>query len=309
MSEKRVTSISGQMVFMTLVLMMASAGWAQNHDLVMVDAPDVTSTNSADWKSPDLKIGADFGDTSVPDIIRRGVPNSVYARFLINGIQDYTIPSRDVKINLYWRNASAAIPPPQLNDSSWNAIGELSATYTTSDGPFAITRVWPTDFPSVTTKSLSWTPLVSGDYYHIAADVNYTSTTIVDENPDDNIAISLYESQSGLLDVVLLLDTSGSMGVYSYGGYSYMELAKQKAAVFINSMNDNHRFAVVAFSCDYTGDTKDVYPTPASLVLPDWGYNKLNATLAIGGLSDGGLTPLGAGLNRAIQVLTTSLTR
>jgi len=289
--------------------MIVSTMWAQDHDLVMVDAPDVTSSNSADWKSPDLKIGADFGDTSVPDIIRRGVPNSVYARFRINGIQDYTIPSGDVKIKLYWRNASIGTTPPDLSDSSWNSIGELSATYTASDGPFAITRIWPTDFPSVTTKSLSWTPLASGDYYHIAADVNYTSTTINDENTDDNVAISLYESQSGLLDVVLLLDTSGSMGYYTYGGYTYMELAKEKAAVFVDSMNDDHRFAVVAFDSFYSGDTKDVYPTPtASLVYPDWNNNKLKAVLEIGGLSAGWATPLGAGLDRAIQVLTTPLT-
>lgn len=309
MIERKIGSINGQIVFMTLAFMIVSTGWAQNHDLVMSPAPDITSSGPADWKAPDLKIGADFGDTSVPNIVRRGATNHIYARFCINGMQDHTIPSGDIEIKFHYRSASLGDTPPALSDPSWNYIDKLLATYVTSDGPFAITRVWPTDFPSVTTKSVSWDAPLSGDYFHVAAEVVYSPLTgIVDENPDDNVAVSLYESQSGLLDVVLLLDTSGSMGYYTYDGYTYMALAESKARAFVNSMNDNHRFAVVAFSSSYGGGTQDVWPTPTASLQPANFANKGLADLAIGGLSAGGNTPLGAGLDRAIQVLTTSLT-
>ncbi len=308
-NPKNPICLCSKFVFLLFViLIIAIRGWSQNHDLVMDPAPNITSSSSTDWKSPDIKIGADFGDTSVANIVRRGVPNSVYARFRINGIQDYTIPSGDIEIKFYYRGASIGDTPPALSDATWTPLVDtLSVTYTTSDGPFAITREWPTDFPSVTTKAVSWTPPVSGTYFHVAAEVVYPSG-IVDENPGDNVAISLYESQSGLLDIVLLHDTSGSMGYYTYDGFNYMDHAKSRAAAFIFSMNEAHRFAVVAFSSDYVGGSEDIWPTPtASLQLAN-ATNKSSAVTAIMGLTDGGMTPMGAGLDRAIQILTTPMT-
>lgn len=312
MIEKRISSINGQIVFMTLALTLVSVGWAQDHDLVMDPAPNITSTNPADWKSPDLKIGADFGDTSVPNIVRRGVPNSIYARFHINGMEDHTINSGDAKIKFYYRSASIGDIPPAFTDPIWNYIGELLVTFVTSDGPFAITRIWPTDFPSVTNKSISWNAPVSGDYFHVAAEVVYSPLIgIEDDNPDDNVAVSLYESQSGLLDIVLLHDTSGSMGYYTYDGFTYLEHAKSKASAFIYSMNEAHRLAVVAFSSDYSGGSELIWhipsPSEPAEILPATSANKGNAVTAIMGLSDGGMTPMGAGLERAIQVLTTAM--
>ena len=78
-----------------LLLALALAGplAGQNHDLVLEPAPDATSADPAVGHSPDIKVGADFGDASVPDIIRRGVTNPLFARFYVNGVQDFNVPS------------------------------------------------------------------------------------------------------------------------------------------------------------------------------------------------------------------------
>jgi len=290
------------MVFLSVTGMV----WSQNHDLVINPAPDVTSLSSSDWKSPDIKIGADFGSTSSPDIIQRGVPNQLYARFRINGIQDHTIPSGDIQVKFYYREATVGIAPPSLDDPTWHYIGRLLVTYNTSDGPFAITRVWPTDFPSVTDKAVTWLAPNSGDKFHIAAELVYP-TGITDDNPGDNIAVSLYESQSGLLDIVLLHDVSGSMGYYSYGGFSYLEQAKSKAAMFLASMPENHRISFVAFSGNYSGGYEDIWPTSPPMLQMATDPHKADAITATAALTAQGMTPLGQGLERAIQILTTPM--
>lgn len=293
-----------------VVLLMVGMGWSQDHDLVIEPAPDVTSSTPANWKSPDLKIGADFGDASVPNIVQRGVDNHLYARFYINGMQDHTIPSGDVQVKFYWRNASIGDTPPALTDPGWTYIDRLLVTYITADGPFAITRTWPTDFPSVTTKYVTWNAPASGSYFHIAAEIVYPAG-ITDANPGDNVAVSLYESRAGLLDVVLLHDVSGSMGYYTYGGYTYFQQAISKASMFLASMPEVHRFCVVAFSSKYSGGYEDVWPTSMPMLqeatdVPPTN-NKSSAIAALSGLSATGATPLGEGLEQAIQILTTPL--
>ncbi len=304
---EKVSCIKCKVAFMVLaVVMLATNGWTQNHDLVISSAPDVTSVAPVNWKSPDLKIGADFGDTSIPDVIQRGRLNSIYAKFRINGTQDHTIPSGDIQIKFYWRNATIGETPPALSDPSWHYIDRLLVTYISSDGPFTITRIWPADFPSVTSDSITWDVPVSGNYFQVAAEVVYPAG-IVDENPGDNVAVSLYESQSGLLDVVLLHDVSGSMGYYSYDGFSYMQQSISKASLFLASMNEAHRFSVVAFSSSYAGGSEDVWPASPPMLQPATDSHKGSAIAAISGLSDSGATPLGQGLERAIEILTTPL--
>ena len=313
MREMKISYIGSRIVFAILVvLVMANHVWALNydHDLVMQPALNITSpSNAVNWKSPDLKIGTDFGDTSMPDIIQRGVENSIYVRFRINGVEDHTVPSGGAEIHFHYRVASIGDVPPELSDPSWQSISTLSVDYNVvSDGLFAISRTWPTDFPSVTTKSVSWLAPQSGGYFHIRAEVVYT-IGITDENPVDNVAISLYESRAGLANIVLLHDASGSMGIYTCGGSTYMELAKSKASAFVlSSLREADRFAVVAFSSDYINHTTVVWPPSATLELANWA-NRVSASAAITGLSAGGpmaMTPMGAGLQRAIQILTAS---
>jgi hypothetical protein len=86
-----------------------------------------------------------------------------------------------------------------------------------------------------------------------------------------------------------------------------MEHAMARAAAFIFSMNEAHRLAVVAFSSNYSGGCDDIWPTPTASLQPANLTNKTNAVTAVMGLSDGGMTPMGAGLERAIQILTTPM--
>lgn len=312
MKEKNTSYISGQIIFMILVFIMVNPGWAQNHDLVMKPAPNITSVDPANWKSPDLKVGTDFDIDFPPNIIRRGVANPIYTRFRINGVEDYLVPSGSVDIQFHYRVATIGEEPPDLDDPSWSPIGTLTVTYDEStDGPFAITRVWPTDFPSVptTNKFVSWDAPEAGDYFHIRAEVVYTNGT-EDEQPGDNVAISLYESILGLrdIDLVLVHDVSGSMLSYKFDGTSYIDHAKSKASCFILSMNEDHRVAVVAFGDCLTGGRADIWPTPVASLQEATLPNKNNIVAAI--MTDvtvpsiSCMTPMGAGLERAIEILT-----
>ena len=315
MRERKKSFSRAKIIFMILALLtMFGTGWAQTHDLVMENAADYTSADHADWKSPDIKIGSDFGETFPADIVRRGVVNPIYARFYINGTHDYEIPSfpplaTAVKIKFYWRHATAGEIPPAINHASWQPIpGEIPVTYNEAGGEdLYLTLMWPDNFPSVTTKSVDWTPPDTGDYFHVAAEVVYPAGT-TDVNPGDNVAVSLYESILGVrdVDVVMVVDTSGSMGSFSFEGHPYMEHAKDKAGLFVYSMPGTgaHKASVVAFNTTYVSDYKDVWPTPVASLQPVTNANKNNIVTAVDGLTSGGATPMGAGLQRAIDILT-----
>lgn len=317
MRERKVSYVGGQIIFAVLaVFLIAGGAWAQDHDLVFEPAPDVTSGDPADWKSPDLKIGADFGVGFPADIVRRGAANPIYARFYINGVLDFEIASGDIQIQFHYRNAAIGETPPALSDPSWQHIGDLSVIYSGSDPPLFMTLTWPDDFPSVTgpAKFVEWTAPAAGDYFHVRAELVYPSG-YVDENPDDNVAISLYESILGVrsVDVVLVHDASGSMGYYTHEGDTYMLHAQSRAGAFVYGevnlddpgVDTYDRLAVVAFSSQYFPDNySDIWPVPPppAALTPVTSTDLVPVVAAIGGMSASGNTPLGVGLQRAIDI-------
>jgi hypothetical protein len=315
MKRKKLNNWGGHIAAWLLVLMMAVPGWA-DHDLYMDDAPDVTSSSPTLCKSPDIKIGADFGVTFPPDVVRRGVTNPIYVRFGINGTDDYAVPSGSVKVRLHYRPTTIiGETPPELTapGAGWLHIGDLTVTYDpTVDGPFPfnIGKEWPTDFPSVTTKSVNWSAPLTGNDFHIRAEVMYTGS-YEDDQDGDNVAISRYTSILGIRDVdmVIVHDMSGSMYYYTHNGDSYIKHAKDKAKMFIDLMKATHKVAVVAFSTDYTGGKEDVWPTPTASLQPV-GPNRAAIKTAITGMSGSGWggTPMGAGLERAIQIINAGST-
>lgn len=296
-----------------LAFALAGTASAQDHDLVLQPAPNITSpANSTNWLSPDIKVGSDFGDASIPDIVRRGVTNPLYARFYINGVLDHTVPSGSVEIRFHYRNALIGETPPALTapGSGWTSIGALPVTYTATDPPFILTTTWPTDYPSVTTKHIDWAAPSGGSLFHIRAEAVYPSGTS-DENPEDNVAISLYDSILGIrdVDVVVVHDVSGSMIYYTYGGDTYLDQAKARAQAFVLSMNESHRLAVVAFGGCLPGDVADIWGTPVPPLREATWLNKLSAAIEINlnvtVPNMGCMTPMGVGVERAIQILTS----
>lgn len=318
MRERKMSCLGARIVFMILaVFLMFNTGWSQTHDLRMEPAPNLTSADPADWKSPDLKLGADFGDAFPPDTVRRGVENSIYARFYINGTQDFDVPSytgpgTGIQISFYWiaggvDGSGIPIAPPALGDPAWHHIQDLPVTYNDPPEDLYMTWTWPTNFPSVTTKSVEWTPPTGGDYFYVAAEVVYPDG-YDDQNDGDNKAISMYESILGVrdVDVVLVIDASGSMRNFTFEGDYYIDHAKDKSGLFIYSMpgTGTHKAAVVAFSSQYVDNTKDIWPTPVASLQPVTDANKNDIVTAIDGISADWGTPLGAGLQRAIDILT-----
>ena len=294
---------------MALAAFAAAPAAAQNHDLEIAPAPNVTGMTAADRLSPDVKVGADFGDASVPDVVRRGVANPVYARFYVNGVDEFTDASGSAQIRFHWRNALAGEVPPALADPSWSEMPGSPMAVTWAAGELLLlTTSWPADFTPPGATFVTWTPPAVGDLFHVRVEVVHPD--IDGENPDmdgDNVAVSLYESQAGLADVDLVIahDLSGSMLSFMYAGDTYLAHAISRAQAFVASMNESHRLAVVGFGGCLAGDVTDVWTDPAVLQ-PANLLNKLAALGAIGGLSipnAGCLTPMGVGLDRSIQVL------
>lgn len=150
----------------------------QNHDLVML--PPVSAT---------------------PDPLERGCPNSLSARFRINGTNDFVIPSHQVKIRFDYSDGGAA-SPPAFPSPAWTSIGELTVTYTPTDGPFAIGRIWPDDFASAAGAAFSWRPPSSPTSFHVRAEVAYLDPAVVDANRGDNSTVSFFNSVPGTCPVV-----------------------------------------------------------------------------------------------------------
>jgi hypothetical protein len=151
--------------------------FGQDHDLVM--RPPVSAT---------------------PDLLERGCPNSLSARFRINGALDSDILSHQVKIRFHYSDGSAG--PPASPSSAWTSIGELIVTYTPTDGPFAIGRTWPDDFASAAGAAFSWRPPSSPTSFHVRAEVAYLDPAVVDANPGDNSTVSFFNSVPGSCPVV-----------------------------------------------------------------------------------------------------------
>lgn len=294
-----------------LALALASPLAAQNHDLVLVPAPDVTSTTDpAARRSPDIKVGADFGDTSIPDIVRRGVTIPVFARLYVNGVQDWNVPSGAAAIRLHYRNAVLGETPPALGDpgAGWNLIGSLPVSWGGASPPgLLLTTHWPADYPSVPANHIDWAAPAAGNFFHLRAEAVYPPGT-ADAHPEDNVAVSLYESILGLRDVDLVIvhDVSGSMLSFQYEGSSYLDQAKSRANAFILSMNESHRLAVVAFGGCLAGGVGNVWGPPLQ---PATFANKLAATASINANvtvpNTGCLTPMGAGIQRALDILAS----
>lgn len=298
-----------------LVLLLVTTGnlRAQDHDLVLQPAFDITSTDTSHpefWKSPDIKLGSDFGDTFPPDIVRRGVTNPIYAKVYINGVDDYLLSSGDAKIRFHYRDATLGVAPPDLSDSSWQLIGDLPITRAGSDPPFLMGLFWPDSF-TPTANYINWPVPPTGDYFHIRAEAMYP-TTMSDVNPDDNVVFSMYESILGVRDVdlVVLIDVSGSMLTYQYNGTSYIDHVRNRVMPFVLSMTGSHRFAVVAFGGCLTGGHADIWPTPVASIQPATWANKVNAVNRINAdvtvPSGGCMTPMGEGVQRAIDILTAT---
>lgn len=301
-------------LFVVVCLALGTVAQAQDHDLEMNPAVDITAaSNGSNWHSPDIKLGADFGDTSVDDTVFRGLNTPIYAKFTINGIQDFNVTT-GIQVFFHYRNASLGETPPPITDASWVSIGALAVPHDPSE-PFFLTREWPTDFTvSAADRKLDWTPPATGDLFHVRAHVVYpgetpTSPSSTDEQPDDNVAISLYESVAGIRDVDLVIvhDVSGSMITNTYAGDTYLAHAKARAQAFIFMMAEGHKLGVVAFGGCLAGDREDIWDVPAT---PLELATLLNKSAATGAVSTnvtvpnaGCLTPLGAGVERAIQIL------
>lgn len=297
-----------------LALALAVPAAAQNHDLVLKKAPAITApaspTSSTDWQSPDIKLGAEFNDNSVPDTVRRGVTIPVFARFYINGVLEHTLSSGDVELRFHYRDAMVGEMPPDLGapGAGWTLIDTLPVTFDPMN-PLALTNTWPANYPMASPTHVDWAVPAAGDFFHVRAEVVHPAGT-TDANPDDNVAVSLYDSILGMRDVDLVIvhDLSGSMLTNTYMGDTYLAHAQSRASAFVLSMNGDHRLAVVGFGGCIPGGVSDVWGTPVPPLKPATPANKIAAVNAITGLAiphAGCATPMGPGLQRARQILTS----
>lgn len=266
-------------IFVLLFAALGGVARAQNHDLEMDPAPNITAAaNGANWHSPDIKLGSGFfgPPSSVPDVVRRGADTPIFAKFYINGILDGT-NTNPLQISFHYRNAAVGETPPAISDASWVSIGTLAVPH---NEDFLFTTTWPdpAQFPSVVNQSISWMPPIAGDKFHVRAQVDYTGASPTDQDPSDNVAISLYESILGVRDVDLVIvhDVSGSMISYMYAGDTYLAQAKSRAQNFVLMMSESHKLGVVAFGGCLPGNKEDIWTVPATPLSPATFGNKLS---------------------------------
>ena len=287
-------------------------GWAQTHDLVMQSAPDITSSIISNCQSPDIRLGAAFGAGTASTTILHGRTNKLYARFRVNGILDPLIPaSSPVRIHFYYHQAAfIGENPPPAGDSSWNYINTLYADgMFTPDIYLGLGTSWPDNYPAASNLSVNWTAPASGNYFHILA-VTELPPGYTDDLPGNNTAISLYEAitQPHDIEVVLVHDVSGSMLSTTYNGSTYIEHARQAAEAFVGYMNTNDKLAIVAYGGCLPGGVSTIWPAsdlaPMNLVNKQIAINEITSKITVPNTSC--LTPMGDGIQRAIDILTNS---
>jgi len=286
--------------------------WAQNHDLVMESDLSAWTSNVADCKSPDISVAAPCGDLGASDEITLGRSNELYARFHINGFLDPTVtPPPHVQVEFYYRPGPAAPgpTPPPLTSPGWTLIGTLTVSDPHPSGLYLpFDYKWPdgtagspyytnpADIPSV-----QWNAPISGDYFYIAAKVIHAVT---DNDLNNNVAYSLYKTvEPQRIEVVLLMDLSGSMSTYTYSGYSYFEHSIDKAKAFVAHMNANDYLSIVGYGGCLAGSVDNIWPPTGLLQLVD--KNAANIVLDVISAPAGHcMTPMGKGIERAVSILT-----
>ncbi|MBN2443138.1 MAG: VWA domain-containing protein [Spirochaetales bacterium] len=301
-------------IIILFIAVLAAHGWAQSHDLVMQQAPDITSMIISNCKSPDIQLEAPFGSAGT-DTILHGRTNRIFARFFVNGMLDPIIPATPpVTIEFHARPAFPGETPPDNSDPSWGSpIGTIyvDGMHTPPDIYLGPGSFWPDEYLSATNLSIDWTAPATGDYFHILAEVMYPPG-YTDEYPENNYAISLYEAitQPHKIDLVLVHDVSGSMLYNTYNSTPYIDLAKEMVIPMVASMPESDRMAIVAYGGCLPGGVADIFPaTPGTLAA----MNQTNKDLAIDAIdlditvpATYCSTPMGDGLQRAIDILNAN---
>lgn len=126
-----------------------------------------------------------------------------------------------------------------------------------------------------------------------------------DTSSDDDVALSYYDLTGGVppADVVLLHDLSGSMS-------PHLPLVKERAKFFLDLLNAGDRTGLVAFSTQFTGDTKTFLSLNPITTIHPTDPTKTAARTAIDtdpDFSAWGATPMGSGVLAAQSVLDTGL--
>jgi len=138
-------------------------------------------------------------DVSVdPDPLNKSCSNDLTPKVNILGEEDHTVSSGDAEVTWAWVNANNWSSTSEVDSDAWNQFGTWAITYDKSNGPFAIGRTWPDDFPSMQGRAYSWTPQtrLPGAIY-LKAEVNYRNgVDITDDEPSNNRAYQRIQTEA-----------------------------------------------------------------------------------------------------------------
>lgn len=124
---------------------------------------------------------------SAEEPLQRSCGNALSASLVVNGIKDIELPSGSVEIRFSYEES----------EDSWAPIGELTVTFDpAADGPFALGRSWPAEFPSAGDAAVQWrAPAGLSDSVNLRAEAVYTAAGIADEIPEDNVMTATFETE------------------------------------------------------------------------------------------------------------------
>ncbi len=284
----------------------------------------ITPWDPLTYRSPGIRIGYSWSATPPDDMPRFFFYESspgvysfytpVYSKF-INNSGGYACPNSPptdpVSVSFYY---TASDDPTVIDNPAtvWTHIGDYPMTIPTAPGALAVNGTHEQSYP------VCWQMAPAGTKFPVKFIIKAKINWGYDDDDSDDIAYSIYDLTSLKREahIGFSMDLSGSMSSLFSGSNTKLDVAKEKAQLFVFLIENNQYLGVygfatgnsenTGFTTTYTGtdnlshtatlgDTAEISTMHAITGLGD----RLTISNAINEQMDHGCTPIGQGLLRA----------
>lgn len=285
----------------------------------------ITPWDSFTYRSPDIQIGYSWGTTPPDDMPRfffyensPGVYSfytPVYSKFM-NNSGGFACPNSpmDTPVSVSFYYTESDDPTVVDNPATvWTHIGDYPMIIPTAPGALAVNGTHEQSYP------VCWQMAPAGTKFPVKFIIKAKINWGYDDDESNNIAYSIFDLSSLKREahIGFSLDLSGSMYDIFSGSNSKLDVAKEKAQLFVFLIENNQYLGVYGFTtgnpgntnftATYTGtpdnaahtetlsDTSEISAMHAIVGNPD----RINISNSINSQTPHGCTPIGQGLLRA----------